>query len=160
MPVLPNPRHERFCEELAKGKSASEAYETAGFKPNRHNGATLARQKHILTRVAELLAQRSEMEREATQKATEALAIDKQWVMARLVENAQEARALENFNASTRALELIGKEFGMFIDRKHIDVKNDTRVLTDEELLAIASALEGESGSGDFDEEGDTPLVH
>ena len=26
MPVLPNPRHERFAQELAKGKSADAAY--------------------------------------------------------------------------------------------------------------------------------------
>ena len=32
LPVLKNPRHERFCQELAKGKSATEAYISAGYK--------------------------------------------------------------------------------------------------------------------------------
>lgn len=32
MPVLSNARHERFCQNLALGKSATEAYELAGYK--------------------------------------------------------------------------------------------------------------------------------
>jgi phage terminase small subunit len=35
MPVLSNPKHERFAQELAKGKTADEAYQLAGCKPNR-----------------------------------------------------------------------------------------------------------------------------
>jgi hypothetical protein len=31
MGILTNPRHELFVQELAKGKSASEAYATAGY---------------------------------------------------------------------------------------------------------------------------------
>jgi len=33
MPALGNPRHERFAQELAKGKTADEAYEIAGLMP-------------------------------------------------------------------------------------------------------------------------------
>ena len=32
---LKNPRHERYAQELAKGKSQAEAYEAAGYKPSR-----------------------------------------------------------------------------------------------------------------------------
>lgn len=56
MPVLDNPRHERFAQYLLKGKSAAEAYVMAGYKDNRHNAAALARDEHILTRVKELQA--------------------------------------------------------------------------------------------------------
>lgn len=31
MPVLKNQRHERFAQELAKGKSATDAYLAAGY---------------------------------------------------------------------------------------------------------------------------------
>lgn len=54
MPALTNPRHERFAQELAKGKTADSAYVEAGYKANRHNAAALARQEHISTRVAEI----------------------------------------------------------------------------------------------------------
>jgi len=56
MPLLENPRHELFAHGLAEGKTADQAYVDAGFRKNRHNAAALARQKHILTRVAELQA--------------------------------------------------------------------------------------------------------
>ena len=39
MGVLTNPRHELFAQELAKGKSASEAYTLAGNRPCRQNAA-------------------------------------------------------------------------------------------------------------------------
>jgi phage terminase small subunit len=54
LPCLSNPKHERFAQGLAKGKTADEAYQEAGYKPNRHNAATLARQQHISTRLTEL----------------------------------------------------------------------------------------------------------
>lgn len=43
-----------MAQELAKAKSADAAYVEAGYKPNRHNAAALARQEHISTRVAEI----------------------------------------------------------------------------------------------------------
>lgn len=54
MSALKNPRHERVAQELAKGATADAAYIEAGYKANRHNAAALARQEHILTRVAEI----------------------------------------------------------------------------------------------------------
>lgn len=133
MLVLSNPRHERFAQELAKGKSAAEAYETAGFSPNRHNAATLARKQHILDRQSELLKERDEQDREATERAVEAAALSKKWVLDKLVANverAMQAKAATNDDGepvgeyryegsvANRALELLGKEMGMFIDRR------------------------------------------
>lgn len=117
MPTLTNSRHERFAQELAKGKSASEAYTLAGFKPNTGNASTLKGTQSILKRVAEIQAETSEMERQATQAAAEALAIDREWVMARLQENALKAAEQEDYGPSNRALELLGKELGMFKDK-------------------------------------------
>jgi phage terminase small subunit len=56
MPVLPNARHERFAQELAKGKSATQAYIAAGFEPHRQNAARLMTNDDIADRVEELLA--------------------------------------------------------------------------------------------------------
>ncbi|WP_024337992.1 terminase small subunit [Bradyrhizobium japonicum] len=60
MPILNNPRHERFAQALAAGKPASDAYVEAGYKENRHNAAALAREEHISTRVHEILAKGAE----------------------------------------------------------------------------------------------------
>ena len=54
MPILKNPRHERFAQELAKGKTATEAYVLAGYKANDGNAATLKGNQRILDRLAEI----------------------------------------------------------------------------------------------------------
>lgn len=84
MPVLKNARHERFAQELAKGKTADEAYQLAGFKANRGNAATLKRGEHISKRVAEILKQHEENDRKANERVIEKLAITKERVAAEL----------------------------------------------------------------------------
>ncbi len=56
MPVLKNARHEKFAQNLAKGMSATEAYEKAGYKPNGPNAGRMTKNDEILKRVAELMA--------------------------------------------------------------------------------------------------------
>ena len=57
MGILTNPRHELFAQELAKGKSATEAYAGAGYKPCRQNAARLTTNDDIRARLAEIQAQ-------------------------------------------------------------------------------------------------------
>ncbi|KEA07133.1 terminase small subunit [Rhizobium rhizogenes] len=54
MPVLKNARHEKFAQAVAKGKSATEAYEEAGYKPDRKNAARLTTNDDIRRRVDEI----------------------------------------------------------------------------------------------------------
>ena len=54
MPTLQNPRHERFAQELATGKSADAAYVVAGYRANRSNAARLSANQDIQRRVAEI----------------------------------------------------------------------------------------------------------
>ena len=57
MPVLKNPRHERFARELAKGKSATEAYVSAGYKHSanaRSSASVLQANPNISQRVEKL----------------------------------------------------------------------------------------------------------
>jgi phage terminase small subunit len=56
MPILPNPKHELFAQERAKGLSAGQAYVAAGFSKNDSNAARLNRNEQVVSRVAELLA--------------------------------------------------------------------------------------------------------
>jgi hypothetical protein len=57
MGILKNPRHELFAQELAKGKSASEAYTLAGYKACRQNASRLSSHDDIKARVTELREQ-------------------------------------------------------------------------------------------------------
>lgn len=55
MAVLANQRHERFAQELAKGRTADEAYVAAGFAANRGNASTLKAKQSIQDRVRGIL---------------------------------------------------------------------------------------------------------
>jgi phage terminase small subunit len=118
MPILSNPKHERFAQELANGVSATEAYERAGFARNRVSAHRLKQKPNIGERVGELLKQREHINAQATAKAIEITALTKEWVIERLMSF---AKCADKDAASVRALELLGKELGMFVDR-HADV--------------------------------------
>jgi phage terminase small subunit len=132
MPSLDNPKHERFAQELAKGLSADKAYEAAGFKPNRGNAATLKQKQSISNRINEILAEREFIHAQATADAIKSTALTKEWVIETLMENVARAmQALEvkrsdgtgtgeyqyQGSVANRALELLGKELGMFVER-------------------------------------------
>ncbi len=57
---LTNTRHERFSQLLFEGKTADEAYTTAGYKPDRHHAARLATKGYIRARIAFLQSQVAE----------------------------------------------------------------------------------------------------
>jgi hypothetical protein len=146
MPALSNPKHERFAQELARGKSAIEAYTTAGFSPNRGNATTLKQNQSIINRVSEIQARTIGVEQKASEKAAERLSIDREWVLERLRQNALSAAESGDFGPSNRALELIGKEIaGMFVDRKHVDIDGELRGYTDAQLIALLADDEGEA---------------
>lgn len=54
MPTLKNAKHEAFAQGLAKGQTADEAYQNAGFKPNRGNAARLKANESIQRRVDDI----------------------------------------------------------------------------------------------------------
>ena len=51
---LTNARHERYCSEVAQGKSQDEAYALAGFAPSRFNASRLAAREDVRARILEL----------------------------------------------------------------------------------------------------------
>lgn len=77
MPVLPNPRHEKFAQALAEGKTADEAYALAGYKPNRGNAARMKANESIMKRVDEITAKVNE-------RVMDSLSITKERVAAEL----------------------------------------------------------------------------
>jgi phage terminase small subunit len=145
MPALQNPKHERFAQELAKGLAADKAYEAAGFKPNRGNAATLKQKQNISNRVTELLAERETIHAQATAEAIKSAALTKEWVIETLMENvarAMQAASVKNDNGESigeyqyqgsvanKALELLGKELGMFVDRAVTENVNTNYVVS------------------------------
>lgn len=132
MAALGNARHERFAQELAKGKSASQAYEDAGYKPNRQAASRLLSNDDVQGRVGELQhtgAKRAEMTVEGHLK--------------RLKDLSDKAEEIGQLSAAITAEQLRGKVSGYYVERH--EVEQHTTV-SDEPLEAPESEWETEFG--------------
>jgi len=109
MPALTNPKHERFAQELAKGQSQVEAYESAGYKPDDGHSARLAGNGRIQARVAELL-----------NKSAEKAEVTIDWLREQLQGDHKLARELGQASAAVSATNSIGKLYGLIVERKEV----------------------------------------
>ena len=113
MPVLSNARHERFAQELAKGKSQGDAYTEAGYKPSRSAAARLAADVNICERVAEI------QERAAIRvEVTVAGITEKLLKIAEKAEGSSEAAMLQAARASYMDA---AKLNGLVVDKKQVE---------------------------------------
>lgn len=124
MPQLTNPRHERFAQELAKGKPAYEAYQLAGYKPNDGNASVLKGKQKIADRVAELM-----------QPGVDEAKITFATLIADADRIQRGAEADGQWAAANSALQTKSKLAGKWIDRKEIGEPGDFERLDDVELL-------------------------
>ena len=74
MPVLSNPKHELFAQEIAKGSPASVAYVAAGYAKNDGNASRLNGHEKVRARVQELLAEGAEKAGVTVQRIVDELA--------------------------------------------------------------------------------------
>jgi phage terminase small subunit len=131
MPVLGNAKQERFAQEVAGGKSSPEAYALAGYKPDRKNAHSLRHKVVVARRITALLTARADRETIANERLIGKLVLSKEWVLSRLKENVERAmEAVEikdsegrpsgfkyEGSVANRALELLGRHVGLFIDK-------------------------------------------
>jgi len=150
MPILANPKHEAFAQGLARGSSASAAYVEAGYKPNRHNAAALAREKHIRTRVNELQEEQLAIHQQATVEA----AANAKVTLESLIAEAEAARAKameEKGGAAAAVSALIAKAKLAGMWREKIDQHN-TGAGTVSTVWQVSWEDENDSGSSDRSE--------
>jgi hypothetical protein len=100
--ILRNARHERFAQELAQGKSATEAYRGAGYKGDRRAAANLWTNVDIRARVAELKS-----------GAAERVGITMLRVIAEAADLQQRALAAGAYGAALGAVVVKGKLAGL-----------------------------------------------
>ena len=93
MPVLSNAKHELFCQHLALGKTASEAYEMAGYKPSRSNASVLRAKHSVSDRLTEILQQ-------SERKVVQQIEYTRDSIVAELEEARQMALELKNPSAA------------------------------------------------------------
>jgi phage terminase small subunit len=118
MPALTNPRHEVYAQELAKGKTADEAYVLAGYKKSRKNASRLKAKEDILDRISQL--------RQGASKRAEI-------TLASLLEEAAEiqaaAQADKQYSAATAAFTAKAKLAGLWVDRSETENVNTNYVV-------------------------------
>ena len=163
MPVLSNPKHERFAQELASGRTAEDAHGIAGYKASRSGASQLKHQVNISNRVSEILAEREVIHGQATADAIKATALTKEWVIEMLTQNvakAMQATAVLNDDGepvgeysyqgsvANRSLELLGKELGMFIDRKEVGRPGEFESMNADQLREYINREATELGLG------------
>ena len=132
MQILRNPRHEKFCELVVSGIKPSEAYISIGYSAN---GADQAASR--LLRRDDVRARISELQAGAHESAVERCVLSRLWVLESLKRVAQRCMQAEpatdpkgkamgafTFNAAgaNRALELLGRELGLFVERSESKV--------------------------------------
>lgn len=127
MPPLRMSRRERFARLVAAGATVEAAYRAAGYRARGRESRYRTLGKRLLA-APEIAARVAELSRSSGDDSP-----GRAWVMARLVETAE--RALQAVpvtdrkgaptgeyvyqgSVALRALELLGRELGMFSDRK------------------------------------------
>jgi hypothetical protein len=73
IPVLENPRHGAFAQARARGAVLNDAYEDAGFAPDRSHASRLAGREDVAERIAELKAEQAGLDGASPHKAIAAL---------------------------------------------------------------------------------------
>lgn len=142
MAALSNPKHERFAQALAKGETATAAYEQAGYEPNEGNAGRLNRNEQVQRRVAEIL------ERAATRaEITVASISDRLLKIAEKCERTSEANKL---GVARATLMDVAKLNGLIIDKRELAGRNGGPIeyanLTEDEVNARIAALEAGDG--------------
>jgi hypothetical protein len=133
MPVLPNNKHELFAQGLAKGLSADAAYQAAGYKPHRGNAARLRANEIIQRRIAEILGKAAEKAEVNKERLKETVERAMQAVPHLDHEGNPTGVYTYQGNVAIKALEMLGRELGMFAQRQPRDEDNPQmlRVLID-----------------------------
>lgn len=158
---LKNARREHYCQLVASGMAAVDAYEAAGYsaknrESSRSNAGTLNVTPEVRNRIDWLLQQKADAFVRQSKSAAEDLGIDKKWVLQRLVDihnfaitgepivNAEgmQLGTKQNLPAANKAVELIGKEIGMFSERLKVGGDPDAPPIRTQNENVSASALE------------------
>ena len=119
-----NKRHRLFALGVISGKSNTQAAKDAGYAARSAHTAAyrLMKRADVLAYIAANAA-----------KVADVVKLDAAYVLDGLMDNAQSARDQErpDYNASTRAFELLGRYLKLFVDRSEITLSGDAKAFLD-----------------------------
>ena len=139
MPVLSNAKHELFCQHLALGKTASEAYELAGYKPSRSNASVLRAKQNISDRLSEIL-------QESERKVVQQIEYTRDSILAELEEARLYAIEWKQSSGAWQAAMAKAKILGLIIHRREVGDVGAFDGHTDEQLVQEAARRARELG--------------
>ena len=124
---------------MADGGNRTQAAIAAGYAPSHaaSSGCQLYKQPEVKARIIELQTR-------ATAKTVNSLAVSKTWVLDELIDNIHQAKAAKQFTSANRALELVGKEIGMFKADDDLNIKwtGDIKTLEPGQLAKLRDSLQ------------------
>ena len=154
MAILDKPRWEEFAQGIVAGKSATKAYIGAGFSKQGAAQAAYKLSKHpsVAARINELRRVKRQAEMNAAEARENAVltevvksavqgVLTRQWVLDQLIDNVHVAKDRNDIKAANRALELLGKEIRMFVERSERGKPGEFDGLTAEEISARLEAI-------------------
>jgi len=103
LPVLPNIKHEKFCQALFRGEPATKAYEAAGYRPHQGNSSRLRWFEMVQGRLAELQSE-----------AARSSEISVQSLLRELEEARLKASSLEQYGTVVKSIEAKARLAGLF----------------------------------------------
>lgn len=145
MPPLTNPRQELFVQELVKGKSKAQAYEDAGYAPNRHNAAALINtNQHIQDRYRELF-----------DETTPNVIWNREAANLQYTELLMKLKKANKLEAAVKTMDSISRVNGLVIHRSETGKAGEFDALSDEELIELIAEPLGDyrPAGGDPDAE-------
>lgn len=134
MPALSNPKHERFAQELAKGKGQAEAYAAAGYAPSEPNASRLTSNDKVRARVAEI------QERGALRAEVSIASLTADLI--RLRDKGETLADAAGLSVARNSVMDIAKLNGLVVDKSQLDAK--VQGVTRIELVAVSPSDDGE----------------
>lgn len=155
-------QQERYAQLRAEGMGAKEAIGIVGLPIK---NPTLYEQKNPA-----IVARIKLLQDAAAEEVVERIKVDKEWVIAQLLRQYEangtivqafdkmgnETNAPQKANEALKALELLGRELGMFVEKKEVRIEHFEGV-SDAELTRIAEELAGKLGIGASAQGTETP---
>ena len=153
---------ETYAQALAARKSQVAAYAEAGYATSRSGPSALAKDPRIVARVDEIMRERETVASRGMLTAIVETGISKGYVLQRLQENVERAMTIIAVRdeegqptgeyrydgaVANRALELLGKELGMFVDRQEISI-TDLRSMDAAGLVRLLGEIDRALGNG------------
>lgn len=141
--MLTNPKWEAFAVAYAEHGNGTRAAIDAGYSEGSNKNSAAQRGVWLLKK-QEVKARIDQIREGIRRKALASSSISRTWILEKMKENAEIALERGDRAAANRALELLGREYGLFTEKKVILAGPlealDARQL--QRLLALAQAAE------------------